>query len=127
LDTLTGLYVLVVEAHPEPRRVLSSLLRYSGALVSAADSVTSALETMRLVRPDLLVVDLGVAGTAAWDLIAALRALKPERGGTVPVIAIGSAPEQGDEARARGFDGFLSQPIDRAALGQLARRLILPS
>jgi CheY-like chemotaxis protein len=127
LDTLTGLYVLVVDPHPEPRRVLSSLLRYGGALVTAVDSVTAALETMRLVKPDLVVVDLGVSGSAGWDLIAALRALKPERGGMVPVIAIGNSPDLGDDARARGFDGFLVQPVDRPTLAQLAMRLVLRS
>ena len=82
---------------------------------------------MRVVKPDLIVVDLGVSGDGAWDLIAALRALKPEGGGMAPAIAVGTAPDEGEEARARGFDGFLTHPVDRAEVARLAARLILPS
>jgi CheY-like chemotaxis protein len=126
LDTLAGLYVLVVDASCDRRSVLPSLLRYGGALVNAVDSAAGALELMRLVKPDLLVVALGVSASDARELIAAVRALKPERGGMVPAIAIGSDPSRADEARAHGFDAFLAQPVDRAELARLAARLIPP-
>ena len=126
MDTLAGLYVLVVDTGRDRRSVLPSLLRYGGALVNAADSAATALDLMRLVKPDLLVVDLSVSASDAWELIAAVRALKPERGGMVPAIAIGGDPSHADEARAHGFDAFLAQPVDRAELARLGARLILP-
>ena len=124
MDTLAGLYVLVVDTGRDRRSVLPSLLRYGGALVNAVQSAAEALDLMRLVKPDLLVVELGVSPSDAWELIAAVRALKPERGGMVPAIAIGSNPSHADEARAHGYDAFLTQPVDRAELARLAARLI---
>jgi hypothetical protein len=74
---------------------------------------------MRLVKPDLLVVDLRVPGSGAWVLIAALRALKPERGGMVPAIAIGRSLSDGDH-------WLRDEPVEPAEPARLATRLVRP-
>jgi hypothetical protein len=57
-------------------------------------------------------------------LIRRVRALKPEAGGVVPAVAVGSRGEDRDTAVAAGFDAHLAKPIQAWALCRLVATLI---
>jgi CheY-like chemotaxis protein len=61
-----------------------------------------------------------------YALIAKLRALPPELGGTVPALALTGFAGEGDEARVLecGFQAFLAKPVESAALLAMAERLL---
>ena len=82
VDSLRGVWVLVVDPDPHGRQTLVEILSYCGALVTPLASPAEALNVMRQVKPDVLVVTLAQSGDLAF--IRLVRALKPEEGGVVP-------------------------------------------
>lgn len=109
VDSLRGVWTLVVDADPRGRHALVDILTYCGALVTSVASGAEALDVMRQVKPDVLVIT--VAEDVAGDFLSRVRSLKPEEGGVVAAIAIGGSIEA-DAARARGFQAHLRTPLD---------------
>ena len=108
IDSLRGVWVLVVDADPRGRQTLVEILTYCGALVTPLASGAEALDVMRQVKPDVLVIT--VAEDAASDFLSRVRNLKPEEGGVVAAVAIGRIDP--DTARTRGFQAHLRTPLD---------------
>jgi CheY-like chemotaxis protein len=122
VDSLRGVYALLVEADAETRAILCSILRYCGALVREVTSTEEALAALRETTPGVLVVGIRPPPDAAWALVRFLRALRPEDGGKIPVVGVGSTTEA-QNARLNGFDGYLEEPIDPWALCRLVSEL----
>jgi CheY-like chemotaxis protein len=121
LDSLRGVWVVVVDASPNGRRMLVEILSYCGALVTSVATADEAFGVMRRVKPDALVVTL--QDDEDFEFIRRLRSLKPEDGGVVPAIAI--AGGDADElARFRGFQGCLCVPLDPWELCRLVSSLM---
>jgi CheY-like chemotaxis protein len=114
VDSLRGVHVLVVDHEADCRGLLSAILHYCGALVTAVDSPEAALEVMRLIKPDVLVVDLIEGDKDGHWLIRQVRSLKPEDGGVAPIIAVSAAgsPARVARAGAAGFVACLVKPLD---------------
>jgi CheY-like chemotaxis protein len=114
VDSLRGVHVLVVDYEADCRNLLSAVLQYCGALVTAVESPEAALEVMGLIKPDALVVDVTEGDKDAHWLIRQVRSLKPEDGGVVPVIAVSPAgsPARLARAGAAGFVACLVKPVD---------------
>jgi CheY-like chemotaxis protein len=121
LDSLRGVWVLVVDGHPITRQTLVEILSYCGALVTPVASPREALAIMRQVKPDVLIVAL-LSGDD-FALIGQVRSLKPEDGGVMPAIAILPDGED-DAARARGFQACLRTPLDPWELCRLVSSLM---
>jgi CheY-like chemotaxis protein len=123
VDSLRGVWVLVVDAEPHGRQTLVEILSYCGALVTPLASPAEALTVMRQVKPDVLVVSLVQSSDLAF--IRLVRALKPEEGGVVPAIAVGAADSPSDETvRSRGFQASLRKPLDPWALCRVVSELV---
>jgi len=75
VDSLRGVWVLVVDADPHGRQTLVEILSYCGALVTPLASPDEALSVMRQVKPDVLVV------VSLLSIRAAKQATK-----TIPII-----------------------------------------
>ena len=114
VDSLKGVHVLVVDHEAACRELLSDVLHYCGALVTAIDSPEGALEVMALIKPDVLVVDLTEGDKDGHWLIRQVRSLKPEDGGVVPVIAVSDAARLARLAHAApaGFAACFVKPLD---------------
>lgn len=114
IDSLRGVHVLVVDYEAECRDLVSAVVRYCGALVTAVDSPEAALAVMGLIRPDVIVVDLAEGDHDGHWLIRQVRSLKPEDGGVVPVIGVsdGGSPAPVARAGAAGFVACLVKPLD---------------
>jgi CheY-like chemotaxis protein len=109
VDSLRGVRVLVVDADPRGRQTLVEILTCCGALVTAIASVDEALDVMRQVKPDVLIVVS--TGDGGDDVVHRVRSLKPKDGGVVPAIAVAREIDD-DAARARGFQAHLRTPLD---------------
>jgi len=121
VDSLRGVWILVVDSDPHGRRTLVEILSYCGALVTPLASVDEALSVMRQVKPDLLLVALL---DDDFGFIRQVRALKPEDGGVVPAIAVGAADGVDDLARTRGFQAYVRTPLDPWGLCRLVSRMM---
>jgi CheY-like chemotaxis protein len=67
VDSLVGVHALVVDEDAACRRLLSSILRYCGALVTTTASADRALKVLGVAKCDVLVVELAMAGRAGSD------------------------------------------------------------
>jgi CheY-like chemotaxis protein len=125
VDSLVGVHTLVVDADQECRQLLSAILRYAGALVTATASAGEALKVMTVAKCDVLVAEIALPDAGGVELIRRVRALKPEDGGAVRAIALSARAADLDEAVAAGFDAHLTKPVDPWALCRLVAALAL--
>ena len=109
--------VLVVEDEPALARALAINLRAHGwEVVTAADG-RSALEAAASVRPDVVVLDLGLPDLDGTEVIAGLRGWT-----SVPIVVL-SARQHGEdkvEALDLGADDYVTKPF---AMNELMARL----
>jgi PAS domain S-box-containing protein len=123
-----GLRILVVDDRLDDRELLKVILRQPGADVRTAETAKEALESLEAWRPHLLISDLAMPDEGGFALIAKVRGLADPELRRVPAIAVTAhlGNEDRAQARAAGFDHFLTKPIDREQLfelvGQTAER-----
>jgi len=99
--------ILHIEDDPQSQLLVRKLLSAAGHRVIEA---RSGLEGARLAtehRPDLCLVDINIPDLDGYEVALLLRGRLP---GT-PIVAITAEGDRGT-ARAVGFAGFLSKPID---------------
>ena len=107
LESIRGVYALIVDPDATRRTLLTAILQYCGAYVRESDSAARAVRLVSEMRPNVLVAEFSSVGGA---LIADLRRMKAEHGGVVPVIAVGARGSEAS-ALAGGFDAFLPTPF----------------
>jgi two-component system, cell cycle response regulator DivK len=117
-----GRRVVVVEDNDRSRRLIVHVLGRDGFETTAVATGEEALELVRADPPDLLLLDIQLAGSAL-DGEAVLRLVRedPRTSGLV-VVALTAFAVRGDEERflAAGFDGYIPKPIDvGSVVGQL--------
>lgn len=117
--------ILIAEDNVVNRELLRELLEVQGYEVLEAGNGEEALRMIEQVRPDLLVVDLGMPVLDGFGMIRKLRA-NTEWGG-LPVVAATAYAMRGDREKTleAGFDGYISKPIQSANLKLEIDRLIL--
>jgi CheY-like chemotaxis protein len=124
-DSLSGIYVIVVDGDKDRRTLVSGILRYCGALVTSAETPDAAMAMMALLKPDAVVVDVTRPDESGLRFVRSVRALKPEDGGMVPTVALGEDSDgQRDLARSRGCDAYLARPIDPWELCRVISQLL---
>ena len=104
--------VVVVEDDRPIGELLAGVINeekgYRAILLTRA---TEALHTMEQVKPDLLVLDVGLPGISGLELYDRLR--EDERLRSVPVIfETAVSREYGPEFRKRGIRRVLQKPFD---------------
>lgn len=112
---LIGLTVLVVEDSRFACEAMRLLCLRSGARIRRADCLRSARRHLKVYRPSVAIIDLGLPDGSGADLIQELNAAAPR----VAAIFATSGDETGEAvARAAGADGFMAKPITSLAIFQ---------
>ena len=107
-----GRVILVVEDNPSNLKLVSELLRKEGHHVLDASSGEMALQIIREVHPDLVLMDIQLPG---MDGLEITRILKDDPGtAAIPVVALTAHAMRSDQERARdaGCVGFIAKPFD---------------
>ncbi len=123
---LQGLRIVVVEDDHEAREVLAMILRERGATVVQASDYADGLRRIGDARPDILISDIGMAGSDGYALIREVR--RQERGSArLPAIALTAfaRPRDRQLALEAGFDAHCAKPLDTAELIAAVRRLVV--
>lgn len=114
---LEGVRVLIVDDDTDTCAVLSRILEETGAVVTKAFDVKSALEQFERSTPQVLVSDIGMPELDGYALIREVRA----RGysyQTLPAIALTALARPEDRRRAllAGYQTHMAKPIDASEL-----------
>jgi len=126
---LEGLRVLVVDDEAETLEMLQFILEGCGARVRTANSAAAALEAITEDVFDALISDIGMPEEDGYSLIAKVRALGKERGGSVPAAALTAYAGEGDRIRVlrSGFQIHVPKPVSAkelvAVVANLAARI----
>ncbi|MGG6263888.1 PAS domain-containing protein [Leptolyngbya sp. AN03gr2] len=112
--SLDGVRVLVVDDELDTREFLVTALEISGATVTAAASSREAIQQIEQSPPTVLISDIGMPNEDGYALIQKVRSLSPDRGGTIPAVALTAFARQEDRIAAieSGFQMHLSKPIE---------------
>lgn len=120
---LLGLTVLVVEDSRFACEAMRLLCLRSGARIRRADCLRSARRHLRVYRPSVTIVDLGLPDGSGTELISELANTAPR----IPVILGTSGDDFAEDlAIAAGADGFLTKPITSLAIFQEMVLSLLP-
>ena len=107
----SGRTVLVVEDNEPSRDALSRRLERRGYRVVPATDGQSAVDTATTVRPDIILMDLGLPGMDGWEATALLKRGAATR--HIPIIVLSAHALPSDRAMAleAGGDDFDTKPV----------------
>jgi two-component system, cell cycle response regulator DivK len=116
--------VLLVDDDPHDREIYGSILCYNGFDVVCANDGQSGSRLARRVRPDLVLLDIGLPDLHGLDLCSALRTDTDTA--TIPVIALSAYAEtrMGEQARLAGCTRYIEKPASPVAVLHEIEQLI---
>ena len=91
--------------------LLAGFLDWHGAEVFAAKNAIEGLRLVREIWPDVVLSDINMPGRSGIELLADIRALDRNDGGSVPVIAM-TAYMLDQSLVAAGFQRILRKPFE---------------
>ena len=117
--------VLAIEPNVMALDVYRMALKPLRCGVIHAPNGATALQTVRRIKPDLIVMELFLPGLSALDTMEALESVPGL--GAVPVIAVSSLPpsEILPQAQLAELADFFVKPIDVTRLLNAARRFLV--
>lgn len=106
---MTSSLVLVVEDDPEIALLLERYLTRSGYRTVRASTGLTALSHLQMLRPDLVVLDVGLPDIDGFDLLAKIR-----RDSLVPVIFVSAMDDDTDKLLGLklGADDYVTKPFN---------------
>ena len=112
-----SLRILIADDDRDTVNTLAAVMRDEGHDVKVALRGDEVLEVERLLRPDVLIVDINMPGMSGY---AIARELREQRGVATPLlIAISGVWTRASErllGHAVGFDHYLLKPCDPAEI-----------
>ena len=106
--------VLVVEDDQPIRASIRRALAYEGYAVTEAESGETALDTVRMSPPDLILLDLNLPGIDGIEVCSRIR----DAGDTMPIIMLTARDAVSDRVVGldSGADDYVVKPFDLAEL-----------
>ncbi|HEX2466411.1 MAG TPA: ATP-binding protein, partial [Thermoanaerobaculia bacterium] len=119
-----GHRILVVDDNPDSAVSLAELLRISGNETHVATDGLQAVEAAERLRPEAILLDIGLPGLNGYDACRRIRA--QPWGKRMAMVALTGWGQEEDRNRSReaGFDGHLVKPVDYHALTELLASLL---
>ncbi|HEX7097819.1 MAG TPA: response regulator transcription factor [Acidimicrobiia bacterium] len=113
--------VLVIEDDADIRRLVADALAKQGHTVESAEAALPGLKAAVELRPDLVILDLGLPDLDGAELLRMLRAVSE-----VPVIAATARGEESDIVATldAGADDYLVKPFSVAQLEARVRAVL---
>lgn len=115
---MEGIYtILYIEDDTNNRTLVRRILISEGLNVMEAANATNAMELLRSVKPDLILMDINMPDIDGYTLTTSLK--HDPRLSDIPIIALTANVMRGDRERSleAGCDGYIQKPIDVDSLG----------
>jgi CheY-like chemotaxis protein/two-component sensor histidine kinase len=108
--------ILVVDDNRDAAQTLALILRAMGHDVETAGDGPSALRTASALRPETVVLDIGLPGMNGYEVARRIR--QESWGGGVTLLALSGWGQEEDRRQAAeaGFDHHVTKPVTAAAL-----------
>ena len=108
--------ILVIEDNDRNRRLVRLLLKAKGYEVIEAATAEEAIECLKGLKPDLILMDIQLPNTDGLALTKQIKSKEETR--DIPVVAVTAYAMKGDKERIleAGCDGYVSKPIDTRQL-----------
>ena len=116
--------ILYVEDNSDNRMLIRRVLNSEGYVVHEASNAQEALNALKTLRPDLILMDINMPDMDGYTLTAHIRAL-PNLG-LIPIVALTANVMRGDRERSleAGCDGYIQKPVDIDTLTQQIERFL---
>jgi two-component system cell cycle response regulator DivK len=117
-------HILLVEDNQMNRDMLSRRLRRKGYEVTTANDGVEGVEQARIIRPDLILLDMSLPLKDGWTAAAELKA--DAETADIPVIALTAHAMQGDREKAldAGCDDYDTKPVEFVRLLEKMQRFL---
>jgi CheY-like chemotaxis protein len=125
-NRLNHITIVIVDDNSDVRRFVGAFLGHLGANITVAQSAIEGLAAIKACRPDLVLSDISMPGRDGFDLLRDIRALAPDAGGSVPVIAMTALVTHLDGGRflKAGFQAFLPKPFNPDKLVEMIQKVL---
>ena len=126
LFTTEGYKVLVVDDNIVNQKVAKGFLKGYGFELTEAGSGPEAIELVRQTRYDIIFMDHMMPEMDGIEAVRIIRACCGENGTSPVIIALTANAMTGMKEKflSRGFQDFISKPLDRTALNEVLMRWI---
>ena len=116
--------VLIVEDNELNMKLFHDLLEAHGYSTVGTRSGTEALDLVRKLRPDLILMDIQLPQVSGLEVTRWIKDDPELR--AIPVVAVTAFAMKGDEERIRegGCEAYLSKPISVGKFIETVRRFI---
>ncbi|HTE39199.1 MAG TPA: ATP-binding protein [Steroidobacteraceae bacterium] len=114
-----GLQILIADDNRDAAESLAIFLSLAGHTVHTASSGALALELAEKIRPNAVILDIGMPGLSGYDVA---RRIRGEAWEQRPLIIAATGWNQESDRRqatAAGFDHHLTKPVDTEKLQSL--------
>lgn len=105
--------ILIIDDEPQIRRLLALTLESCGWKVHVAEDGLSGLHELALVRPDAVLLDLGLPGMSGVEVLNRLREWSQV---PVLILSVRDQPEDKVEALEAGADDYVTKPFEPTEL-----------
>ena len=99
------------------------LLVLEGHEVTVVHDGAQAAERARLLRPDTILLDIGLPGVNGYELAAMMRSMPETRSARLIAVSGYGQQKDLDRSAAAGFDLHLVKPVDPAKLREVVGRI----
>ncbi len=118
--------ILLVEDNVDAADALVLLLEFLGHEVKVVHDGLAALDAMQRMRPDVMLVDIGLPGIDGFEVARRARTLRSREGVLLVALTGYGREEDKQQTCAAGFDYHLTKPIEIDAFQGLVARLRKP-
>jgi PAS domain S-box-containing protein len=118
LGDLSGVRVLAIDDDEDALSLVRVVLESAGAEVTTMSSAVFALDRVSELRPDVLLVDIGMPQMDGYEMMKALRGSQDPHVRRIPSAALTAFARAADRTKAlrSGFEMHLAKPIDPGEL-----------
>ncbi len=110
------LSILIIDDNPVNLKLVSEVLQFEGYKVAQAPDAEIAIETIKHLKPSVILMDIGLPGMDGLTLTKKLKANDETK--NICIIALTAFAMKGDYSKAieAGCDGYISKPINTRIL-----------
>ncbi len=117
-------HALIVDDSATERAILTGCLKEIGINVSIAITGEEALEKIKQINPDLILLDVVLPGRSGFEICRELKGTEDTN--KIPIILCSTKGTEMDKfwGKKQGADAYIPKPIDQEELIRTVKQLI---